>query len=49
MPMMQAPDADFLEFVWIWNATQKQGMPAPHRRIARWLQLRWDARDRACC
>ncbi|RYJ04445.1 MAG: hypothetical protein EON47_00335, partial [Acetobacteraceae bacterium] len=45
MPMMQAPDADFLEFVWIWNATQKQGMPAPHRRIARWLQLRWDARD----
>ncbi|WP_043338452.1 phage terminase large subunit [Belnapia moabensis] len=44
--MTQAPDVDFLEFAWIWNAVQNQGMPAPHRRIARWLQARWECDDR---
>ncbi|MDB5372271.1 MAG: hypothetical protein JWP04_913 [Belnapia sp.] len=43
--MMTRAEAEFLEFVWIWNATQNQGVPAPHRRIARWLQARWDAGD----
>ena len=36
---------DFLEFVWIWNHLQGQPTPAPHRRIARWLQGRWEAGD----
>ncbi|MCB4823274.1 phage terminase large subunit [Roseicella aerolata] len=36
---------DFLEFAWIWNHVQGQPTPAPHRRIARWLQGRWDAGD----
>jgi hypothetical protein len=36
---------DFLEFVWIWNNVQNQPTPAPHRRIARWLQARRDAED----
>ena len=44
--MTEAPEADFIEFAWIWNATQNQGLPAPHRRIARWLQARWDGGDR---
>lgn len=44
--MTRSPEADFLEFAWIWNATQNQGMPAPHQRMARWLQTRWDAEDR---
>ena len=43
---MTTTEADFLEFAWIWNAVQGQGVPAPHRRIARWLQARWDAGDR---
>ena len=37
---------DFLEFAWIWNRFQGQPTPAPHRRIARWLQARQDAEDR---
>ena len=36
---------DFLEFAWIWNHLQGQATPAPHRRIARWLQGRWEAGD----
>ncbi|MBL6459172.1 phage terminase large subunit [Belnapia sp. T6] len=44
--MPQAEEADFLEFAWIWNATQNQGLPVPHRRIIRWLAARWEAGDR---
>ncbi|TCZ55549.1 phage terminase large subunit [Roseicella aquatilis] len=43
---MQEETPDFLEFVWVWNHLQGQATPAPHRRIGRWLQLRWDAGDR---
>ncbi len=40
--------AEFLEFVWVWNAAQGRGQetPAVHRRIARWLQARRAAGDR---
>lgn len=41
----QGETPDFLEFAWIWNHHQNQPTPAPHRRIARWLQARWDAGD----
>ncbi|MDO9708688.1 phage terminase large subunit [Paracraurococcus lichenis] len=41
----QGETPDFLEFVWIWNHLQNQATPAPHRRIARWLQARWEAGD----
>jgi hypothetical protein len=43
--MRTETEADFLEFAWIWNHVQGQPMPAPHRRIARWLQARWDGGD----
>ena len=43
---MTAARVDFLEFAWVWNAAQGLGTPAVHRRIARWLQARRDARDR---
>ncbi|MFC7476474.1 phage terminase large subunit [Dankookia sp. GCM10030260] len=42
----QEAQPDFLEFVWIWNRLQGQPTPAPHRRVARWLQARRDADDR---
>jgi hypothetical protein len=38
----QESSPDFLEFAWIWNHVQHQPTPAPHRRIARWLQARHD-------
>jgi hypothetical protein len=41
----QEATPDFLEFAWIWNRVQGQPTPAPHRRIARWLQARQDAGD----
>jgi hypothetical protein len=41
----QEESPDFLEFAWIWNRFQGQPTPAPHRRIARWLQARQDADD----
>lgn len=41
----QEATPDFLEFTWIWNHVQGQPTPAPHRRIARWLQARQDADD----
>src|SRR3954470_11831635 len=44
--MTTATEAEFLEFAWIWNHVQNQATPAPHRRIARWLQARCDAGDR---
>ena len=43
---MTAERADFLEFAWVWNATQGLGTPPVHRRIVRWLQARWEAGDR---
>ena len=45
---MATATAEFLEFVWVWNAAQGRGQdtPAVHRRIARWLQARRDAGDR---
>ncbi|MBK1658059.1 phage terminase large subunit [Paracraurococcus ruber] len=43
--MTKETEADFLEVVWIWNHLQSQSTPAPHRRMARWLQARWDAGD----
>jgi hypothetical protein len=30
--------ADLLEFVWLWNRLSGLGTPAPHRRVARWLE-----------
>ncbi len=44
--MTTAAEADFLEFLWLWNMQQGQGTPPVHRRIARWLQARRDAGDR---
>jgi len=41
----QESSPDFLEFAWIWNHVQHQPTPAPHRRIARWLQARHDGGD----
>ncbi len=38
--------ADFVEFVWIWNHAQGLETPGLHRRIARWLQARREAGDR---
>jgi hypothetical protein len=43
---MTAERVEFLEFAWVWNATQGLGTPPVHRRIARWLQARWEAGDR---
>jgi hypothetical protein len=43
--MMPAPP-EFMEFAWVWNRLQRQDTPPPHRRIARWLQARWDGGDR---
>jgi len=40
-------DADFLEFVWLWNEQAGTGgTPAVHRRIARWIMAREAAGDR---
>ncbi|MBX6744771.1 MAG: phage terminase large subunit, partial [Acetobacteraceae bacterium] len=44
--MTTAAEADFLEFLWLWNMQQGQGTPPVHRRIARWLQARREAGDR---
>lgn len=44
--MRQAPEADFVEFVWIWNHLHNQTTPRVHRRVARWLQARAAAGDR---
>lgn len=44
--MPEESQADFLEFVWIWNHQQNQATPGLHRRIARWLQAREAAGDR---
>lgn len=40
------PEADFVEFVWIWNHLHNQATPRVHRRVARWLAARVAARDR---
>ena len=45
----QEETPDFLEFAWIWNRLQGQPTPAPHRRIARWLQARRMRTTSACC
>jgi hypothetical protein len=37
---------EFLEFLWSWNALVSQPTPPLHRRIARWLQARFDGGDR---
>ena len=39
-------EADFLEFVWIWNRGHGLETPAVHRRICRWLAARREAGDR---
>jgi len=44
--MPTRPEADFLEFAWIWNRVQGLDTPALHRRIARWLGARCAAGDR---
>jgi hypothetical protein len=41
-----AAQADFLEFLWIWNQVQNLVTPGLHRRMARWLQARQAAEDR---
>lgn len=38
--------ADFRLFLTIWNRTQGQATPPVHRRIAEWLQARWENGDR---
>ncbi len=38
--------ADFLEFVWIWNQAQGLNTPGLHRRMGRWLQGRPAAGDK---
>ncbi len=43
-----ALQADFLEFVWVWNHAQSLATPGLHRRIARWLQARQQAGERRC-
>ena len=43
--MTQRQKSDFIEFVWVWNATQNLGTPQHHRRIARWLDARVAAGD----
>ncbi|UFN47966.1 phage terminase large subunit [Roseomonas sp. OT10] len=37
--------ADFLEFVWLWNTRLGQDTPGVHRRIARWMDARHAAGD----
>ena len=39
-------DADFLEFVWVWNRRLHHDTPPVHRRIARWLEGREAAGER---
>ncbi|MBE9607669.1 phage terminase large subunit [Acetobacteraceae bacterium H6797] len=43
---MQETQAEFLEFLWIWNSRNRMETPAVHRRIARWLQSRHDNNER---
>lgn len=40
-----ATTADFLEFLWIWNAQTQHATPGVHRRIARWFDAREAGRD----
>jgi hypothetical protein len=44
--MPKEQEADFVEFVWIWNHLHDQRTPLVHRRIARWLARRIESRDR---
>lgn len=41
----QEAQADFLEFLWIWNHGQNLNTPGLHRRMARWLQARRQGGD----
>jgi hypothetical protein len=45
--MIPPPEAqaDFLEFLWIWNQQQGLNTPGLHRRMARWLQQRRAAQE----
>ncbi|QYU70906.1 hypothetical protein J4558_12680 [Leptolyngbya sp. 15MV] len=38
--------ADLVEFAWIWNRRARQGTPALHRRILRWLEDQLAGGDR---
>ncbi len=41
-----AQPADLVEFAWIWNRRARQGTPALHRRVLRWLEDALAAGDR---
>jgi hypothetical protein len=42
---MTEPQADLIEFVWVWNRHLGQGTPQVHRRVLRWLDGRRQAAD----
>lgn len=44
--MVDKPNIDFPQFVWIWNFQQNQLTPPLHVSMARWLSRRWLEGDR---
>ncbi len=44
--MSDGPDIGFRLFLMLWNRVQAQATPAPHLRIARWLEKSWAGGER---